>query len=75
MPLYEYRCRSCGHRFEILQRLGAGAEEAPCPHCGAELPEKQLSTFATTSTGSAAAEMAPSCAAPGGCCGGGFCAN
>ena len=22
MPLYEYRCASCDHRFEVLQRLG-----------------------------------------------------
>jgi putative FmdB family regulatory protein len=75
MPLYEYRCRECGHRFEILQRMGAGAEEAPCPRCGAALPEKQLSTFATSSGGGgASADPAPGCAAPGGCCGG-FCAN
>ena len=22
MPLYEYRCDDCDHRFEVLQRLG-----------------------------------------------------
>lgn len=48
MPLYEYRCRECGHRFEILQRLGQGAEGLECPHCGAPGVEKQFSTFAAS---------------------------
>lgn len=48
MPLYEYRCRECSHRFEILQRLGQGAEGLECPHCGAPGVEKQFSTFAAS---------------------------
>ncbi len=41
MPLYEYRCRSCGATFEILQRPG---EEPPskCPACGGPV-EKLIS--------------------------------
>ena len=33
MPLYEYACGSCGHRFEVRQRV---VEEpiAVCPSCG-----------------------------------------
>lgn len=46
MPLYEYRCRGCGHRFEVLQRLGEGAEGLACPRCGEAAVERQLSTFA-----------------------------
>jgi putative FmdB family regulatory protein len=33
MPIYEYRCQSCGHELEKLQRMS----EAPltvCPSCG-----------------------------------------
>lgn len=36
MPLYEYECRRCGKRMEILQRL----DESPlavCPECGGEV--------------------------------------
>ncbi|TNE92900.1 MAG: zinc ribbon domain-containing protein [Deltaproteobacteria bacterium] len=33
MPIYEYACESCGHRFEKLVRLNA--EPPPCPECGA----------------------------------------
>lgn len=45
MPLFEYRCKKCGHVFE---HLAAHASDHPkrCPKCGAPKPEKQLSTFA-----------------------------
>ncbi|HSU83590.1 MAG TPA: zinc ribbon domain-containing protein, partial [Thermoanaerobaculia bacterium] len=36
MPIYEYLCRDCGHRFEILQRMGQGPEGLICPQCGVE---------------------------------------
>ena len=48
MPLYEYRCAACGRRFEVLQRVGAGAEGLTCPGCGRPDPEKQFSTFASS---------------------------
>jgi putative FmdB family regulatory protein len=32
MPLYEYECDSCGHRFEIIQRFSDPAADA-CPKC------------------------------------------
>jgi|CXWL01.1.fsa_nt_gi putative FmdB family regulatory protein len=48
MPLYEYRCQGCGERFEVLQRMGASADEVLCPSCGAEHPERLLSTFAAS---------------------------
>ena len=31
MPIYEFRCAACGHRFEEIVRAGA---RAPCPRCG-----------------------------------------
>ncbi len=52
MPIYEYRCTECDHRFEILQRLGEGAEELTCPGCGVPRLEKMFSTFAATTQGS-----------------------
>lgn len=36
MPVYEYRCRTCGHRVEEVQAMGAGPP-GPCPTCGGEL--------------------------------------
>jgi putative FmdB family regulatory protein len=63
MPLYEYRCPECGHRFEILQRMGETAEGLACPRCGAGKVEKQFSTFAAASTGGRG--EAASCGTPG----------
>jgi putative FmdB family regulatory protein len=34
MPLYEYACDACGHRFEVIQKFSDAALEA-CPKCGA----------------------------------------
>lgn len=70
MPLYEYTCRACGERFEILQRLLEGADGLECPACGDHRVEKQFSTFASGAGGSSASTgfSAPS----GGCGGSGF---
>ena len=36
MPTYGYRCGSCGHEFEILQRITA-EPLTTCPKCGGTL--------------------------------------
>jgi putative FmdB family regulatory protein len=36
VPIYDYRCRSCGHEVEEIQPMGAGPPGA-CPRCGGEL--------------------------------------
>ncbi len=33
MPLYEYECDACGHRFEVIQKF-ADAPIGTCPKCG-----------------------------------------
>lgn len=63
MPLYEYQCTECGHRFEILQRMGEGADGLTCPRCQQPRPEKKFSTFASN----AGAGSGSSAAAPAGC--------
>ena len=35
MPNYEYKCKTCEHRFEIWQAVGEAAP--PCEKCGAEV--------------------------------------
>lgn len=32
MPLYEYRCKNCGHQFEKIQSFSA-PDEKECPIC------------------------------------------
>jgi len=41
MPIYEYRCASCGEQTEVLVRSGGTAPL--CPHCGSPLLEKLFS--------------------------------
>lgn len=36
MPIYEYECRQCGKRTELLQRMD-DAPMATCPECGGEV--------------------------------------
>ena len=36
MPIYEYRCRSCGAELEEMQPVGSPPPD-PCPTCGGEL--------------------------------------
>jgi putative FmdB family regulatory protein len=48
MPLYDFRCRSCGHTFEALVR--PQNPTATCPGCQGQDVEQQLSTFAVSSS-------------------------
>lgn len=40
MPLFDYACRACGHRFEALVR---GDVAPACPACESEDLERQMS--------------------------------
>jgi putative FmdB family regulatory protein len=33
MPLYEYQCDACAHRFEVIQKFSDPAVDV-CPKCG-----------------------------------------
>jgi putative FmdB family regulatory protein len=41
MPIYAYKCESCGHRQDVLQKI-SDAPLAACPACGAARFVKQL---------------------------------
>ncbi|MGC9971241.1 MAG: zinc ribbon domain-containing protein [Bryobacteraceae bacterium] len=71
MPLYEYRCPSCGATYEQLRRMQDADAGVACPKCQSAGVERLLSTFASH-TGSTAPATAP-CGAPGSACGSGRC--
>jgi putative FmdB family regulatory protein len=50
MPLYEYECDSCGHRFEVIQKFSDPLVKV-CPECGCKV-EKLLSSPAIQFKGS-----------------------
>jgi putative FmdB family regulatory protein len=42
MPIYEYRCTSCGHEKEVLQKM-SDAPLKECPACGKATLSKLIS--------------------------------
>lgn len=50
MPLYEYQCKSCHHRFERIQKF-SDPPVSECPKCGKEV-EQLLSAPAVQFKGS-----------------------
>ena len=48
MPMYDYRCKKCQHRFELMRRLAARDEAAPCPQCKSRATARvQINRIAT----------------------------
>lgn len=45
MPIYEYRCGKCNHKFDALQKMDEDGTGLKCPQCGADNPVKILSAF------------------------------
>lgn len=41
MPIYAYRCESCGHAKDVLQKI-SDPVLTTCPACGAESFKKQI---------------------------------
>ena len=48
VPIYEYDCRECGTRFEVIVQ---GRTTPECPACHGTNLERALSTFAVSSNG------------------------
>ncbi len=51
MPLYEYECEACGHRFEQIQKFSDAPLEE-CPSCGKKALHKLVSSPAIKFKGS-----------------------
>jgi putative FmdB family regulatory protein len=51
MPIYEFKCKKCGAIYECLCFRTSGEDKGPCPTCGSEDSEKQLSTFSSGGSG------------------------
>lgn len=64
MPIFEYVCAHCDHRFEAVV---LGSQAPHCPACDGERLEKQLSVFAV-GAGSSSAPRSRA-VAPCGTCG------
>ena len=62
MPIFEYSCVKCNHRFEKIVSASTVPE---CPSCGSKKLQRELSVFAVSTKGAGASTKS----APAGGCG------
>ena len=75
MPIFEYRCGSCGKVYEELV-FGDRDRKVPCPACGSDKSEKipsviggiTMGTSSASPCGSSCASASACAASGGGCC-------
>jgi putative FmdB family regulatory protein len=46
MPIYEYRCRDCRRRTQVLTLRSSEKVDAVCDHCGGKKLDRLMSRFA-----------------------------
>ena len=63
MPIFEYVCQECNHRFEMIVQ---GVTVPTCPSCKATKLQKQFSTFGVGATAAWSTSSGPG---PCGTCG------
>ena len=52
MPIFEYQCKDCKSKFEILHKSSTSKEEVLCPECRSKNSVKLISTFNSVETNS-----------------------
>lgn len=72
MPLYEYQCKDCGHRFDALRPIKDADQPIVCKQCESDHTLRQISVFFAQSGGRVVAGSNG-----GGCagCAGGSCSS
>jgi putative FmdB family regulatory protein len=68
MPLFEYRCQSCGAIYDVFHKVREVVEDIVCPACQSRAYTKLISA-PTVSTGMRDSASDSSCTT-GSCCGG-----
>jgi putative FmdB family regulatory protein len=67
MPIFEYNCCRCEHRFETIVR--SSRDQVCCPKCDSKSVEKQLSVFSSPGSAKESASAAGGCACTPATCG------
>ena len=62
MPIYDFRCKKCGHRFEVLTSISK-MDEVVCEKCGAKVERVYQGTcnFGANAVGSGCTGNCGSC--------------
>lgn len=68
MPIYEYCCPKCNHKFELLCSLSQADEDVSCPQCQSTAKRmfSRFASFAKDSSG-VSAPVAGTGSSCGGC--------
>ena len=51
MPIYEYKCKQCGEKYELRLGFFHTSKSVKCPKCGSDLAERVYSPVASTGSG------------------------
>jgi putative FmdB family regulatory protein len=65
VPLYEYTCKKCKKKFELIRSLSERDEECECPHCSAKGKMDRESSLIGRIGGSTKSSAAGSCGPAG----------
>jgi putative FmdB family regulatory protein len=80
MPVYEYSCKSCKNKFELMRPFSKSGEGANCPRCQKKADRILSACYSRSGNGSGFSEDMGGSAAPssgGGCssCSSGNCGS
>ena len=67
MPIYEFECNKCSHRFEVLIRNATRDMPKACPKCNKGQPVKVFSAFSVAAASSPQGAACEACPSTGGC--------
>jgi putative FmdB family regulatory protein len=68
MPIFDFECRECGHKFDLIIS-NAEKDKAKCTQCGAMNLKQLLSSFGTARVGKISDSCSGCSAAGTGGCG------
>ncbi len=70
MPIYEYRCQTCGKKFDALRLISQADSQINCRYCQGNDTHRMISACYSHSTGGVSLSSQPSSGGCGGCNGG-----
>lgn len=71
MPIYEYQCKDCGHKFEAMRGMSQADALIACEQYHGQHTNRLLSTFNAHGSAGSITHTSGGC----GSCGGGSCAS
>jgi len=48
MPVFEYKCKECNTKFDVLHKSSVNVEEVICPKCSSTKNQKLFSSFSAS---------------------------